>query len=294
MSSEILVSINNVVKHYGQHVALAGVSFEAHPGEAIALWGVNGAGKTTLIKSILGLINFDGRIIVQNDNVLRNGKAARRAIGYVPQEAIFYDMSVQATLEFYARLKKTAPDRIGPLLEKLGLVEHARKPVPALSGGLKQRLALAVALLADPPVLLLDEPTANLDATARRQYLALLLALRKEKKTIIFASHRIEEVETLADRVLVLESGKVIETLTPGQVRLRLAPHAQITLWLAEGDRARALDMFEKAGWCAHLNGRGTVVVNLDAEQKLQPLTLLADEGIAVRDFEIERGRLWN
>jgi nitrous oxidase accessory protein len=289
-----IVSVTSVSKYFGQHTALDSISFDARPGEAIALWGVNGAGKTTLLKSILGLIDFAGRIDVDGHNVRADGKAARRHIGYVPQEAIFYDMSVRATMEFYARLKKVRFGRIDELLEKLGLAEHARKPVPALSGGLKQRLALAVALLADPPVLLLDEPTANLDAGARRDYLALLSILRRENKTIIFASHRIDEVETLADRVVVMESGKVVETLTPGQVRLRLAPHVELTLWVPGDDRQRALALFQDNGLNAHLNGRGTVVVQIAAEQKLQPLSLLAEEGISVQDFEMERGRLWN
>src|SRR5690606_37054208 len=106
-----------------------------------------------------------------------------------------------------------------------GLAAHARKPVAALSGGLKQRLALAVALLADPAVLLLDEPTANLDAQAQRDYLALLAALRTdEHKTIIFASHRLEEVEALANRVLLLEQGQLVATLTPVELLARLLP----------------------------------------------------------------------
>jgi len=307
-----LVQIQNVTKRYNKIAALDNVSLEVKAGESIALWGENGAGKTTLIKAILGLIDFQGNIIVNEHDAKKDGKAVRRSIGYVPQEAIFYDMSVQATMEFYANLKRTKikdrrlsdkslilnlqspTERIPYLLEKLGLAEHAHKPVPALSGGLKQRLALAVALLADPPVLVFDEPTANLDVKARRDYLALLATLRKENKTLIFASHRVEEVEALADRVTLMESGRIVESLTPGEVRLKLSPHVELTLWVANGQRERALHSLEEKGITAHLNGRGTVVAQIDAEQKLNTFKILAEQGITITDFEIERGRLWN
>jgi ABC-type multidrug transport system ATPase subunit len=111
---------------------------------------------------------------------------------------------VQATLDFYARLKRVRAERVNMLVEQMELVAHRAKAVSALSGGLKQRLALALALLADPPVLLLDEPTANLDTRARAEYMKLIRELKRQGKTIVFASHRVEEVKALADEVLWL------------------------------------------------------------------------------------------
>jgi ABC-type multidrug transport system ATPase subunit len=173
------------------------------------------------------------------------------------------------------------------LLENLGLAGHARKPVPALSGGLKQRLALAIALLADPPVLLLDEPTASLDAKAQHDYLALLARLRsEERKTIIFASHRLEEVEALANRVLVLEHGRLVDVLNPVDLLAKLMPEIQLTLYVPEAQRPDALACLAGAGLAAHLNGRGTVVVRVRAEDKMQPLQTLLDCGIPVTNFE--------
>ncbi len=292
---EPTVRVIKVSKRYGKLQALDGVSFDARAGEAVALWGANGAGKTTLMKAILGLIDFGGQITVASHDARRAGKLARRAIGYVPQEAIFYDLSVQATMAFYARLKGVDRARIGPLLARLGLAPHARKPVPALSGGLKQRLALAIALLADPPVLLLDEPTANLDAQAQRDYLELLASLRKaEGKTIIFASHRLEEVEAVANRVLVLEYGRLVDTVTPVELLARLMPEIELALWVPEAQRSEAVACLAGAGWPAHANGRGTVVVRVRTEHKLRPLQALQEHGIVVSDFEMTRGAPWS
>jgi nitrous oxidase accessory protein len=290
------LQVAGLSKHYGRTLALSGISFNARPGEAIALWGANGAGKSTLLKSLLGLVDYRGQVLVAGHDVRRAGKLARRAIGYVPQEAQFYDLNVRATLAFYARLKQV-PDsqrRIAALLERLGLVEHAAKPVSALSGGLRQRLALAIALLADPPVLLLDEPTASLDAAAQRDYLALLASLRAtEGKTILFASHRLEEVEALANRVLWLEQGRLSAELSPIELLTRLLPEVELTLWVPAAQRQDALSCLAGAGWDAHFNGRGTVVVRLKAEHKLRPLQALEAHGIQVNDFELVRGAAW-
>lgn len=289
------VVVTSVSKHYGRVRALADVSFKAWPGEAIALWGANGAGKSTLLKAMLGLVECRGEICVAGHDARRAGKQARRRLGYVPQEALFYDVSVADTLAFYARLKQAPAHQIPVLLDRLGLAAHARKPVPSLSGGLKQRLALAVALLSDPAVLLLDEPTANLDAEAQRDYLALLAELRtKDQKTIIFASHRLEEIQAVASRVLLLEHGRLVATLTPMELLVRLMPQVELTLWVPAAQREDALSVLTGAGWAAHANGRGTVVVQVRAEHKLRPLQALQAQGIQVDDFEMARGGAWN
>lgn len=289
-----LLQVAGVVKRYGKLRVLDTISFEVQAGEALALWGPNGAGKTTLIKAILGLIDYQGSLQIAGFEARQSGKVIRSKIGYVPQEAAYYDMSVQATMAFYARLKKVNAHRIQGLLEELGLIEHVSKPVSALSGGLKQRLALGIALLSDPPILLLDEPTANLDTQGRRDYLALLATLRREQKTILFASHRVEEVEALADRILVMEAGRVTQDLKTGDLRVRLTPHVEITLWIPDAQRPLALRLLQQGGLDAHLNGRGTVVVRVKSDEKLHPLNLLGEQGITVLDFEVEKGRLWN
>ncbi len=288
-SSPIRVRARNVTKTYGKTTVLRDVSFELGAGRALALWGENGAGKTTLIQAMLGLIPFEGAIVLANESVKEKGKQARGQVGYVPQQVMFYDWSVQTTLEFYARLKRVPAARIQTLVEQMGLTSHRTKAVSALSGGLKQRLALAIALLSDPPVLLLDEPTANLDTGARAEYVKLVGALKQQGKTIIFASHRLEEVEALADEVLWLASEKPARHLGLEAWRALVAPVVELTLWFADGDRAQANEFLNLAGWHSHLNGHGTVVIRTRAEQKLAALRALEQSGFRVSDFQIER-----
>ncbi len=283
------VSVRNVTKSYGKTTVLQDLSFELGAGRALALWGANGAGKTTLIQAMLGLVPFEGTIVIADQPVKSKGKQVRGRIGYVPQQVMFYDWSVQSTLQFYARLKRVSAARIETLVEQMGLTTHRAKAVSALSGGLKQRLALALALLSDPPVLLLDEPTANLDTQARADYVKLVGDLKQQDKTIVFASHRLEEVEALADEILWLDSDKSPRHLNLEEWRAQVAPMVELTLWLANGQRERANDFLHAAGWQSHLNGHGTIVIRTRAEQKLKALRTLASNGFIVDDFQVER-----
>lgn len=230
-----MISVKNLIKRYPQPgrpwwsdatiTAVDNLSFELAAGQSLALWGVNGAGKTTVLKCLLGLLRCDGELRLNGFDLRRDGRTARRHFGYVPQELAFHnDLTVQESCRFYAQLKDVPLDRIPTVLAQVGLNGQERKAVGALSGGMKQRLALALALLADPQVLLLDEPTSNLDADTRTEFLDLLAQLRADGKTLLFTSHHLEEVERLAQRVLILQDGKVVADGEPLELLSMLDP----------------------------------------------------------------------
>ncbi len=219
-----MIELIHLIKPYGPSRAINDLNLSVAAGECLALWGHNGAGKSTTLKCILGLVNYQGTITVAGQDARRASRAVRRLIGYVPQELAYWDMSVGATVEFLADLKQVPPAQALAVLERVGLAAEMRKAVGALSGGMRQRLALALALLAEPPVLLLDEPTASLDERSRAGFMDLLLECKQAGKTILFASHRPEEVLRLADRVAVLDAGGLVGVYTPSEFALRLAP----------------------------------------------------------------------
>ena len=283
-----VIEVQNLTKRFGSVKAVDDVSFTVEAGEAVALWGANGAGKTTALRCVLGVIPYEGQVRLAGHDVRYNGKAARRAVGFVPQELTFHDdMSVVETIHFYAELKKATSDPIEGLLEQLELVQHADKRVQELSGGLKQRLALAIALLADPPVLVLDEPTSNLDSQARDDFLDLLSSLKKAGKTLIFSSHRLSEVVGLADRVLILESGRLAADCRPDQLSDRTGWLATLRLHLPGEWIEPALKILSGNGFATSRNGRG-IWVRVSPHEKVEPLSLLVEAGVPVHDFEVE------
>lgn len=216
-----MIQTQSLTKRFGRHVALSDVSLTIAMGEVVALWGPNGAGKSTLVRCLLGLLPFDGTATIAGVDVQRHGKAARRMIGYVPQEpALFDDLRVDEAALFFGRLKRAGAAEIRKMLVEVHLEPHLRKRVRELSGGLKQRLALGLARLSDPPVILLDEPTASLDAATRAELLADVARMRAEGKCVLLISHRPEEVEQLADRIVTLEAGRIVRVDARGAGQL--------------------------------------------------------------------------
>jgi len=284
-----MIEVKNLTKRFGNLTAVDDLSFTVQPGQAVALWGANGAGKTTAVRCLLNLIPFDGTITLNDIDVKKQGKIARRLTGFVPQELTFHDdMSVEETITFYARLKKVpnGTDFSG-LLARLSLIPHIDKPIRDLSGGLKQRLALALALLADPPILILDEPSANLDIRAREDFLLLLHNLKQAGKTMVFSSHRLEEVTALADRVLLLEAGKLVVDSPPSEIEQRLGWHTTLHIYLAEQYVDSAIKSLSTYGLPVSKNGRG-VRVQVKPGEKGKVLRVLYEAGIDVDDFTVE------
>lgn len=282
-----MISIHHVSMKFGRAAAVSDATLDIPAGDSVALWGPNGAGKTTLIRCVLGLLRFQGSVALAGHDVRRDGKRARLLVGYVPQELAFHDeLGVNEAIAFFARLKGL--DAVDPhaTLEHVGLAGHGGKRVRELSGGMKQRLALAIALLGDPPVLVLDEVTASLDAVGRGEFVALLQRLSGAGRTMLFASHRLDEVATLARRVVELDQGR-IGRITPAPEFIAGAEHdAVLHLHIAAPARQAAMQFLAQGGFAPTLNGVG-LLVPVASSQKAAPFRVLAEARIAVDDFEV-------
>ncbi len=214
-----------MVKEYDGFVALKGVSFEVKAGELFGLLGPNGAGKTTLLRIIGGIIPAsEGRVEVLGMDVSEKPYDVKRLIGFCPQEMAFYeDLSAWDNMLFYAGLydipSSEAKRRCRELLEMLGLWDVAKKKVGAFSGGMKKKLNLAISLINDPKLLLLDEPTTGLDPNARREFWRYLERLKEEGKTVLLATHYMEEADYLSDRVAIMNEGRIIALDTPQSLK---------------------------------------------------------------------------
>ncbi len=284
-----MIDIRALSKRYGSTTVLDDFTLEVPDGESVALWGPNGAGKTTVVRCILGLVRYEGSIEVNGVDAARSPKAARHLIGHVAQELNFYDdLTLIETIEFSARLRSISLDRVTEVLDLVQLTEHGSKRIRELSGGMKQRAGIALALLADPPVLLLDEPTSSLDVSARERMVDVLEALRDDKRSVILTSHDLDEVGMLVDRVVAMEDGRMIQECAPSELAERLGLHAWLHLIVGSGQREGAIAALNANGFEARSNTSG-VLVEVSAQQKGAALGTLQDNGFDVVDFEVWR-----
>ncbi|MBN2365606.1 MAG: ABC transporter ATP-binding protein [Calditrichaeota bacterium] len=209
----IVIDVRDVCKSFKQVKAVDDVSMKIHRGEFVALLGPNGAGKTTLVEMIEGIQKPDaGQILIKNREWTGNEKVLHQIIGLSLQETRFIDkLTVIETLRLFASFYDLTSDRVEEIIELAGLEEKRKSYVGNLSGGQKQRLALGIALLNKPEILLLDEPTTGLDPTARRDIWNILMLLKEERATsMILTTHYMEEAEFLCDYIILIDHGRII------------------------------------------------------------------------------------
>ncbi len=213
------VTVRGLVKHYGPNPAVRGVDLDAAPGQITGLLGRNGAGKTTTLECLLGLRAPDaGTVTIDGLDALADRAAAKRRVGAQLQATALQDqITPRQALRFFASFYR---DAIGPddLLARFGLAAKANSRFDTLSTGQRQRLALALAFVNDPPVLVLDEPTAGLDPHARRQLHELIAGLRSDGRTVLLSTHDIAEAERLCDHVVILDGGRVVAAGSPAEL----------------------------------------------------------------------------
>ena len=225
------IKVTSVSKFYKTQKALNNVSFSAEKGQVIGFLGPNGAGKSTMMKVLTGFIKPDsGTVLVDEIDVLQNPIEAQRNIGYLPEHNPLYtDMYVREYLQFQAAIFKVDKSKIAPCIEKVGLTAEANKKINQLSKGYQQRVGLAAAILHNPQVLILDEPTTGLDPNQLVEIRALIKELGKEK-TVLFSTHIMQEVEAVCDRVIIIKKGSVLVDKELSELKKNTQQIIEVTL----------------------------------------------------------------
>jgi ABC-2 type transport system ATP-binding protein len=205
------IEVNGISKSYGTQKALDAITFSIQKGEIVGFLGPNGAGKSTLMKILTTFLNADeGTAVVNGSDVATQQKAVQKSIGYLPEHnPLYLDLYVREYLAFNADVYKVAKNRIEEVIQLTGLTPEAHKKIGELSKGYRQRVGLATALLHNPEVLILDEPTTGLDPNQLVEIRELIKNIGKDK-TVFLSTHIMQEVEAICDRVIIINNGKIV------------------------------------------------------------------------------------
>lgn len=293
-----MIEIKNLTKRFAQHTAVDGLSFKVQQGEVLGFLGPNGAGKSTTMKMLTGfLAPTSGTASILGFDIQSDTLKAQQQIGYLPEGAPCYgDMTVRGFLEFIAEVRgyrgAEKQQRVLRAVEQVELEKVLEQSIETLSKGFKRRVGLAQAILHDPRVLILDEPTDGLDPNQKHQVRKLIQSLAKDK-IVIISTHILEEVSAVCTRAVVIAAGKVVADGTPMELESRSRYHQAVTL-VAEGelDRAALAALPGVAG--VEDNAEGSLTLLAAPGQVIFPQVneLIRQRGWQVKELDVERGRL--
>ncbi len=295
-----LLRVNKISKQYKKIKAVEEISFTVKKGEILGLLGPNGAGKSTTISMISTLIRPDaGEIYYADTNIVDKPKVIQESLGYVPQEIALYPMlSGKENLEFWGRaykLKgKALKDKIEEISEIIGIKERLKDKVKTYSGGMKRRLNIGAALLHDPELIIMDEPTVGIDPQSRKHILDTVIELNKKGMTVIYTSHYMEEVEYLCSRICIMDQGKIIAEGTKQELIERFDSSRDIKLKLenytdAVLEKIKALECVISVDTKEDL-----IVVKAKQDKNLfkSIIDLLNDNGVDIHSMDIDEANL--
>jgi len=259
----VAISVENLTKQYGDLKAVNHISFDVKRGEIFAFLGPNGAGKTTTVEILVGLRKpTRGRAYVLGFDIAKDQKEIKKRIGVLPQSFNTYDrLTVKENIEYFAGMFDSQPDVDG-LIKLVDLEDKKKEQFKNLSGGLKQRLGIAVALVNDPEVVFLDEPTSGLDPKARHGVWRLIEDLHHKGKTVFLTTHYMEEAEALADRVGIIHNGKIVALDETDKL---IAEHGKKNMLVLRKADPKAVSVIDKLGLKANYDeSAGDVIIHLN------------------------------
>lgn len=286
-----IIEVSNLVKRYGDRTVVDGVSFTVEPGEIFGIVGRNGAGKTTTVECVSGLRAPDGgEIRVLGLDPRRDSAAVRRQVGVQLQESTLQDrLTVREAVTLFASFYAN-PARPEQLIDELGLTASAKTPYAKLSGGQKQRLSIALALVGNPQIAILDELTTGLDPQARRETWQLISQIRDRGVTILLVTHFMDEAERLCDRLAVIHGGRVAALDTPAGLTARVATGQVLRLQTSSPADLSALRALP-AVTSVSLDDQ-ELVVNGTQETLVQVITELGRQQLLPHNLRIEQANL--
>lgn len=293
-----MIEAQSLTRHYGDLIAVDGISFEVEPGQVLGFLGPNGAGKSTTMKMLTGFLPpTSGTAVINGHDIISDSLAARREIGYLPEGAPLYgEMSVIKFLEFIARARGFRGSDVGSkatvAAERLNLQHVLHQSVDTLSKGYKRRVGLAQAILHDPKVLVLDEPTDGLDPNQKHEVRELISNM-SENRIIVVSTHILEEVDALCNRAMIIANGRLIADDTPRGLIERSRYHNAVTLQVDDLQAAASiLSNLPEAAKVEVRDGELTIFPQPDSRLLAAVNQVIADQDWQVHSLRLEAGRL--